>query len=88
MYERGLKPYKLGVTPFADLTPEEFKRMLTLRKGQIPRSPRTLFQWSNDTEEIPVFVDWREKGAVTDIKEQGYCGSCWAFSAVITCENN
>ncbi|XP_027346948.1 zingipain-2-like [Abrus precatorius] len=81
------KPYKLGINQFADLTNEEFKAPRNGFKGHmlssITRTPS--FKYEN-VSAVPSSIDWRQKGAVTPIKNQGQCGCCWAFSAVAATE--
>ncbi|EOY28020.1 hypothetical protein QUC31_012804 [Theobroma cacao] len=80
------KKYKLGVNEFTDLTNEEFKAM---RNGYKLRpstsSKKSSFRYEN-VAAVPSSMDWRKKGAVTNIKDQGQCGCCWAFSAVAAME--
>ncbi|XWS12528.1 hypothetical protein CRYUN_Cryun37aG0096900 [Craigia yunnanensis] len=83
------KKYKLGVNEFTDLTNEEFKAMRNgykKRSSNIVASSKTSsFRYENVTA-VPSSMDWRKKGAVTNIKDQGQCGCCWAFSAVAAME--
>ncbi|GLT30625.1 hypothetical protein SLA2020_054170 [Shorea laevis] len=68
-----------GVTKFSDLTRKEFRRtVLGLRSLRLPKDATEAPILP--TENLPEDFDWREKGAVTAIKNQGSCGSCWSFS--------
>nr|GLL30372.1 cysteine proteinase precursor [Ipomoea trifida] len=81
----GTKPYKLGINAFADLTNQEFKASRNGYKLPHDCSSNTPFRYEN-VSSVPTTVDWRTKGAVTPVKDQGQCGCCWAFSAVAAME--
>jgi len=72
-----------GVTQFMDLTQEEFKATyLTLKQPSGERSEAYLGRHYYSGADLPDEIDWTTKGAVSAVKDQGQCGSCWAFSAV------
>ncbi|XP_043423381.1 procathepsin L-like isoform X1 [Prionailurus viverrinus] len=78
-HSQGKHSFTMAMNGFGDMTSEEFKQVLNdlkiqkHKKGKVFQAP--LFA------EIPSSVDWREKGYVTPVKNQGDCHSCWAFSA-------
>ncbi|MCL7050439.1 hypothetical protein MKW94_003755 [Papaver nudicaule] len=80
--------YWLGLNEFADLSHEEFKeKYLGLKiSSPIPRKRTESPSSPRDVADVPKSIDWRKKGAVTHVKDQGGCGSCWAFSTVAAVE--
>ena len=82
--------YKLGVNQFTDRTTEEMQSYLMVRpKSDTPskRSTRPIPKTTSNTD-LPDRIDWRNYSIVTPVKNQGQCGSCWAFAAAETLESH
>jgi len=75
--------FKIGMNKLSALTPSEYRSLLGDRTDAKPVKATSRASTPNGDS-----VDWRKKGVVNHIKDQGQCGSCWTFGAVQTLESN
>ena len=78
--------FTMGINQFTDLTPQEFKdRYVNGRKENLGSYGCKSF--SSSGSGLPSSIDWRNKGVVNAVRDQGQCGSCWAFATTANAES-
>ncbi len=78
------KTYRLGHNKYSGMNQQEFRELMGFKSNfeelrQYLRGPSKNYS-TEQVDAVPSSVDWRTKGAVTPVKDQGQCGSCWSFS--------
>jgi len=81
-HNAGASSYKLGHNKFSHMGRAEWKEYVSmgLKRPASIEGPTFIHQAPADVSTLADSIDWRTKGAVTGVKDQGQCGSCWSFS--------
>mmetsp|Transcript_78744 Transcript_78744/g.231030 ORF Transcript_78744/g.231030 Transcript_78744/m.231030 type:complete len:364 (+) Transcript_78744:65-1156(+) len=75
------KSFRMGLNQFSDMSDDEFEAKV-LMKPQDCSATGGVGVPEGVAKDLPPHIDWRERGVVSEVKNQGNCGSCWTFSTV------
>lgn len=77
------RSWTMGVNQFSDMSDEEFDQKVLMAPQDCSATHRSGIKANlSDVPNLPASMDWREKGVISEVKNQGHCGSCWTFSTV------
>ncbi|KAM8735442.1 cathepsin K [Acanthopagrus schlegelii] len=77
----GMHSYELGMNHLGDMTSEEVSEKMTGLQIPVNRERGFTMDLDDNVTKLPKYIDYRKRGMVTPVKDQGSCGSCWAFSS-------